>query len=309
MSTVDQILAEKEERAARRYSAAELDKMALQAENEARIMRGEPPVIKGVGNMADEEAKKAAEEEKVAKQMERQREQALALITAGVDPKQIGAMLMGGFASPQMGYPPVQQGMDIKDIIAIINLMDKRGEGSKVDATIERLERKIEKLMDEKEKDKNKDKPEPVDPLAPVNALVEWRKALMDLGVVVDPRSVRTAPATGESIEVIKEKNRHDEKMEEVKATREYHDGLVQLGASIPDRIGRGAAQEIRESMKSSSSAKREQGNNNGKGKLETMKCGDCGNMMIITPETKLTITCSKCGSIWDRTPVDNIPI
>ena len=40
---LDRVLEEKEVRAAKRYSAAELEKMALEAENEAARLRGEPP--------------------------------------------------------------------------------------------------------------------------------------------------------------------------------------------------------------------------------------------------------------------------
>lgn len=295
-------MADKEEMAARRYSAAELEKMALQSENEARILRGEPPVYNKGGTNMEDAAKKKEEEEKAEADKAKMLSQAKSLIDLGMEPKQVGAILMGFGPNMQGGYtPPSSNGMGFDDVVKIIKLMDSRDGSSKTDAAIERLERKIEQL--DKRKDNKSD--EPIDPMTYMMKQAEvvsgWRKTLLEMGVVVDPGAVRH-DTKGESIESIKERHRHDEKMEELKSEREYHARMTEIAGSIPERIGRGLGSQIRKGNSTSS-------NSNGKDELERFPCADCGTMIYITPETQTRVKCPKCNMIFERDVAAEIPI
>ena len=62
--TLEGVMAWKEKITARRFKTAELERMTLEAENEARRLRGEPPIAGGRGNMADDEEKAKREDRK-----------------------------------------------------------------------------------------------------------------------------------------------------------------------------------------------------------------------------------------------------
>jgi hypothetical protein len=132
------------------------------------------------------------------------------------------------------------------------------------------------------------------------------------MGVVVDPRAIRQEPNKGESLEAMKIRLSHEEKMAAINERRKYHEEMTNIAASIPDRIGRGAASQVRENIV----ARRDDGN--GKDELETLTCGSkmqdgttCGATIYITPETRTRVKCPKCNSMYERDPKEkyDIPI
>lgn len=93
--------------------------------------------------------------------------------------------------------------------------------------------------------------------------------------------------ASGEPIDVIRERNRHAEKMEEIKDEKEHKRDLRKLASDIPERIGRGVGEQIRKSG------------------MEAFECSNCGATIYITPETGETITCGKCRMSYKREKED----
>lgn len=286
---LDRVLEDKELRAAKRYSAAELEKMALESENEAARLRGEPPKHKSYGGeeMTDEEKAKKEEERK------RLLDSAKALIDSGMEPKQVGQMLLGLVPTQgAAGYPPAQ-GMGLDDVIKIVNLVTEKKETSELKAVIASLDKKVDDLA--RGGGKGKDEAKPIDPITFARQQAEMTKAyvetLKDLGIIKEPV---VTTEKGEPLEVVKEKHRHEERMEEVKTDRSYKETLGETLSNIPERIGRGIAGQISEGE--------EEESNKGSA-LESLICQEegCGTKIYITPTSGNQVTCPKCGSIYTR--------
>lgn len=278
-----EILEQKEELAAQRLSAAELETMALQAENEASRMRGEPPVHK---TPPDETGKVTAEQRKQLV------ESAKMLLDSGLDPKQVGQILLG--LSPSSTAQIVGAGgMTVDDALAIVDRITVANKGSDVEASIARLEKRIEELQKGGNQGRAVDVKMP-DPITYYKQQAEGLKTFCDILGIPLPGTVKST-GNGSNIEELKEKNRHDEKMEEVKTEREYKQGLVEAVSGIPENLGRGAAHHWRESGTSGSAG------NDG---FDIYKCTDCGTDIPITPKTGAKVKCPKCGAIWSRKPV-----
>ncbi len=106
--------------------------------------------------------------------------------------------------------------------------------------------------------------------------------------VIVQPPAPSVA---GESLEVIKEKNRHAEKLEELKTERDYKTGMVDAVGNLAEDIGAGAASQVLHKE-----APREKTG----GVLETVECSGCHATIYVTPETD-KVTCAKCGVVSER--------
>lgn len=101
----------------------------------------------------------------------------------------------------------------------------------------------------------------------------------------------------GESLESVKEKHRHEESMEAVKADREYKQKITSIAGDIPERVGRGLAGQVGEE-KGGSSRKHSSGGD----ELDSITCEECGQKIYLTPETQNEVTCPKCGAIFTKT-------
>lgn len=288
---LDEILEEKENRAAMRYSAAEMEKMALESENEAARLRGEPPKHKTYhgGDNVEENGKRKEDE---AKRREQLTTSAIALINSGMEPAQVGQMLMGlPVMQPGMPGLPVAQGMTLKDVQTIVGWITERKEADEIKSLIKDLSDKIS-VIERGGTAGKKDETKPIDPITfarqQAEAVKAWNEALRELM----PKSPPTAER-GEPIEVVKERNRHEEKMEEIKGDTKYKNELIKVASEIPERIGAGWAGQF------SSEDKGEP--NSG---LEYIVCSeeDCG-ARIYAPADADNLTCPKCGAVYSRRP------
>jgi hypothetical protein len=97
------------------------------------------------------------------------------------------------------------------------------------------------------------------------------------------------AVATGEPIEVVREKNRHIEKMEEVKVGAAHEERIGNIIAEIPERIGRGISSQLMGEEETPET-----------GGLPTYPC-TCGHKIVIPPGAPESITCSKCGAVYSK--------
>lgn len=284
---IDEIFEEREERAARRYSVAEMEKMALEAENEASRLRGEPPVHKYGGNGMDEDKKKEEAEKRQLLMG-----QAKALIEQGMNPEQVGRLLL---ALPGTSGVPaatqVTQGMTLSDVKDIMEMVTGNRETSELRSMIASLGKQVDELV--KGGRANGKPAQPIDPVTfaiqQADAVTAWSKALQE----ITPKSVQPA-ATGEPLEIVKEKNRHNEKMEEIKTDKDYKERITDIAAEIPERIGHGIGGQFVE---------RGEDVGDSGGGLESITCGEdgCGTTIYITPETGPQVICPKCKAIYQR--------
>lgn len=276
---LDRVLEEKEVRAAKRYSAAELEKMALESENEAARLRGEPPKYKYGGLEMNEDRKK--EEEARRQQL---LTSAKALIESGMEPSQVGQMLLG--LTPTGTAPAAAQGMGVDDVLKIVNLVVGKKETDELKTLIAHLSKTVDDLA--KGGGGKAEIAKPPTPMEYAKQQVDYIDALKKLGLIPEKPPVVTD--TGESLEVVKERHRHDEKMDEIKADRAYKQDLTNIATEIPERIGRGIAGELATGE-----------GEGGGGGLETLECTDCHFKIPITPETGDKVTCPKCEAVYSR--------
>ena len=291
---LDQILDEKEESAARRYSAATLETMALEAENEARRLRGEPPKNNGGNGMDDTEQ---ATEKKV-----KVMNSARALLEAGMDAADVGRMLMN--MPPAMGnnQPLVQpaQGMGVKEIVTLVDMITGKRDEVDIKALLVNMNKRLEAIESGKIKtrrrddddDGNDDRPRRVDPVTyakqQITATTDLINGLADLGLIQKPGA-----GNAESIEMLKEKNRHDEQILAVKSHADYEAKLGETIATIPEQVGKGIGKLFLEGDDGEEPVQ-----NSNKPMMQHVKC-ECGQDITIPPNiTKFT--CPKCGAKYE---------
>ncbi len=196
--------------------------------------------------------------------------------------------------------------MNFDDVLKMVNIMVDKNESKSLQTTIDRLERKIEQLTEQKETKKSgKDGDAAhLDPIEiaerQADVFTKWRKVFLDMGILVDAKDSK--PASGQSIEVTKENNRHAEEMERLKIDKNYKDNMVNVAADITENLGRGAAHEVLSSMRSGGKAETKT-----KGALLSKKCEEqgCGTMIYFPPEAT-KIKCPKCAMVYER---DVVPI
>jgi len=312
--TLDGILAKKERVAAKRYNAASMEQMALEAENEAARLRGEPPRYGGgkmVTETADEERKLKQEQEKQA-QADRLVAQAKVLLDSGMPPQQVGLILQGlSPANSGMQYipqAPGKQGVDFDDFLKMYKLMNENRETGELKDMVKSLQKTIDEMKKDKE-DKRDGRGErdgrqsaPPDPLATFRAMKEtatvWRETLLDLGMVSEPGANNK-----QSLDELKEKHRHEEKLKELESEDRYKQSNSDTLASIPELLGKGIGGMIR------GGATEQDGNTqppvtDTSNRTESHKCVKCGNMIFAPPDAT-HVTCPKCGKEYDLEYVD----
>lgn len=107
--------------------------------------------------------------------------------------------------------------------------------------------------------------------------------------IIIQPPASTTG---AENVEAVRERNRHDEKMEEIRIEGRYKDKLGDTISEIPERAGSGFASHVLGQRKSDGQS--------GGPKLEFIECPDCHSKVNITPQTGASVTCT-CGNIFTR--------
>jgi len=102
----------------------------------------------------------------------------------------------------------------------------------------------------------------------------------------------------GESLETLKEKHHHEERMNELTADKEYKKNITEIAGSIPERIGHGLGGRLAEEESAG-------GGDSGGSELEYFTCEEegCGYKFPVPPDAGNKITCPKCGTIYSREP------
>jgi len=119
---------------------------------------------------------------------------------------------------------------------------------------------------------------------APLKEQVTEAKSLLEgLGLSIGTQ--------GESLESIREKHHHEERMDEIKADREHKARLADVADDMSERVGHGIADEMRHGHA---------GVKPGGSNLPTVHCDDCNIDFPVSPEAT-TATCPKCGTAYKR--------
>lgn len=256
-----------------REMKASFDLRAREAENRARQLGGD--------HMVGEKLEPTLQEKIAAT--------AVFLLEKGVDPKVVGDYLTGSRTTTPIALPGMggtQQGLTIADLTSIINLINQ----NKPDDGV------VELLKTMKEEIKQALKPtSSLDPLQQIEQSVSLVKRLKDVGIFSSP----TPTVSGESLEVVKERNRHDEKMEEISTDRDYKEKLVAVVEEIPVSLGKGWAAE--------SASRQGQGgppsSTPEKQSVSSFQCHNpnCKATIFIPPNPPPQLKCAKCGMIYQQ--------
>lgn len=246
--------------------------------------------------MTDEEKEKKRQEE--AEQREKLMASATALISSGIDPKQVGQMLLGLQPTPSVAGYPAAQGMGFEEVLKIVTLIVGKRETDEIKGLMTSLDKRIDELAKGGGAVKVEAQRIPT-PMEYAQQQVMYINALKELGLIKEP--VATGPS-GEPLEIVKERNRHEEKMEEVKGERDYKHSLSDTIANLPERIGHGIAGQFSEESGGGSGDVHSSGSS-----LEYITCTEegCGNKFPIPPNAGKELECPKCGAIYAQGPTN----
>jgi len=225
-------------------------------------------------------------------------DQAVYLLSQGVDPKIVGQILLSSTAN--VGPNPLivspsgggQQGMTMADVLAILDRLEARkgdgnGEITRITAALDKLTERVERITEDDRAGRYRSV-EPIDPATNVKQQVELFKSMGEAMEQFGYVKVSNQSA-GENIESLKEKNRHDEELERLKTEREYKEKIGNTLAELPERIGKGISSQLM--------GVEEEANTGG---LPTYPC-TCGHKIVIPPGAPETLTCGKCGAVYSK--------
>ena len=262
----------------------------LRLQRELRVRDLEERLRKGGGKVDGDGEKQEREEREKRALAERQQlmGQAKSLIDSGMAPQQVGQMLMGLPVTATSTGMPTVQGLTVADALKIVDLVVERKNEGELKALIGSLQREIDTLK----KGGGGGTTTPPSSIAYARERAQetkaWIETLKELGIPVG-EAARTSG--DESIESLKEKNRHAEKMEEISVERTYKESIATALGDVVERVGRGAAHQFME----------EGGQEEPAGaKLDYFTCTekDCGTRILIPPGAT-QFTCPKCLSIY----------
>lgn len=284
MSQLQQLLKYRASHAAQRAEAAEMEKIALEAEAEVkRLSTGGNPA--GEPQALDTERK----DQLVI--------QAVTLLNSGVDPRVVGQILAGstpvqGIMMPQPHSNGENTLKMVKDIVGLINETKKSAE-------METIKNQLSDLKDalkDKEKGEKGHQLAPPNPLQAVadatNIVHTFYSTLKEIGFIREPIEGAS------NIAELKEKYRHDEKMEEIKLEQQGKNNLANLFSSGIGGIGRAAAMALREGSPGEPHATIPIGDTATVG-ISALDCV-CGKHIAVPPEA-VKVTCPACGRSYER--------
>lgn len=217
---------------------------------------------------------------------------AKAMLDMGIPPSVVAQYLVGS-STPQVPIAFAgggNQGLTLIDVLTLVDRMNDRKPNSELENIIKEMRDEIKALKNQPRADGER-----VDPVktqaSQLEGLTSLVESLVKLGVVQRPST--GAAIAGKPIEVVKEENRHVEKMEELKTESNYKTSVAETLAGIPEKIGQGIAAQMGEGKKSSSFASSE---------LEHLLCTTegCGFNIPYPPEA-VQVVCPKCGATYGR--------
>ncbi len=288
-------IAQEEDYEKRRALSLKLKEQRLEHELRVRDLQAQLRGTREGGNVAENGGatqEQKDHEQKALQQRERVMTQAKALLDSGVEPQQVGALLLG---LPAVGAAS-GQGMTVADSLKIVDMIVERKKEGELRGTIERLEKQVENLTQEIRAGPSRAQG-PANPAEGIKQQAQAFKGLIDaLKEIGVPIGESGGGGAGESVEQMREKHRHEEKMEELHTERTYKESIATALGDVVERVGRGAAHQFLEQGGTEEPAG---------AKLDDFTCTEkdkdglqCGTRIQIPPgATKFT--CPKCLSIY----------
>lgn len=265
----------------------------LRATMELRAREAEARLRDQGGNKVEKD------EEEKAKKETRLREQitasAMMMLEKGIDPAIVGQYIMGSTPVTPItvsGSGPAHQGLTISDVRAIFELVSANKGTSELTTILTSLKDEIKNIG----KGGNGGH-EYASPLEQAKMQAQMIKATIDAFRDAGLIKEGTTVTTGESIEVVRERNRHEEELEKIRADKDFKDKLADTAESIPEMIGMGGAAHIM----SKKTSPKPPASNQAKSSLSFKICDDCGTKIYYGPETGNEIVCPnpKCNAVY----------
>ncbi len=225
---------------------------------------------------------------------------AIALLEKGVPPNVVAQYLSGGMVrdipvGSSLGMSAgTSQGLTIKDIKDIFEMAkSEKGTDKELSEILKRMDDRLAAV----ERAASQPKTLPKSHVYRQDEKGIWVKEELEPGeAMIVPPAVQ--PNGGKSIEELKEEHRHAEVMARQKADQDYKEKVATTLSEIPERIGAGLAGQFHEAEQPAPTAPRAAPTVN----LMKFKCPDTAcSFEFQVPENTLSITCPKCGSIWER--------
>lgn len=223
------------------------------------------------------------------------------LLERGLDPSVVGRTidyLLGTAQAPIVGLPGAAaptQGITFNDMKEIFKMGQESNRTDPAIAAI--LEKLSQKITDIESRNARPDPPTKLNYIL-VKADGTIQEVESGKPILLEPKL-----ATGQSIEVVKEQNRHDEKMEELKTDRDFKEKLGEVVEEIPVNLGKGWAAEnaLKTHPEASTSS------SVGKESVNSFQCKNpkCKATIFVPPDIPPRITCAKCGTVYqsEETP------
>ena len=222
------------------------------------------------------------------------------LLERGLDPSVVGRTidyLLGNAQAPMVGLPGATapgQGMTFTDMKEIFRMGQ---EGNKTDPAIAAiLDKLTQKISDIESKNTRYESP-PKTHYVLVKADGTIQEIESGKPIILEPK-----PASGEPLEVVKERNRHAEKMEEIGVERSFKEKLGEAVEEIPVNLGKGWAAE--------NALRQRQGAPPSPTEKESVLSFQCKNpkckaTIFVPPDAPPKIKCAKCGMVYqsEETP------
>ncbi len=223
---------------------------------------------------------------------------AKAMLDMGIPPAVVASYLTGS-TTPQV---PIafqgggNQGLTLTDVLALVDRMNSSRANSEIESIIREMRDEIKAI-------KNTPPAARVDPVAAQTSQLEGLgnliTALEKLGVVQRPGTA-AAVAAGEPIEVVREKNRHEEKLAEIEIDKNHKEQVGNLLAELPERIGAGVAGQLLSGGDKPPVAQTAQ--------AETFNCphkdeatGKVCGTVILVPQGAVKVECPTCHTMYGK--------
>ena len=224
---------------------------------------------------------------------------AITLLEKGVPATVVGEYLKSGLTQ---GIPVAlggvgsgQQGLQLSDIKTIMEMMKgEKGSDPELKALLVRMDERLARVEDAR-------RPAEKEPQTwvVVNPDGTVQRLRSDEPIVVKPPA---PPVTGESVEFIKEKNRHDEEILKIDNDKAYKNQIASTLAELPERIGAGLSSRMLEQEGGPAPAEKTTST-----KMEYLHCtGEvegkpCDFNIPIPPNAGTQIECPRCHTIYGR--------
>jgi hypothetical protein len=215
---------------------------------------------------------------------------ALELLSRNVDPKVVAQILMGS-GTQQI---PVNLGGGTGFTIAdVFGMMDRMAARPQADDTIKDA---IREMREEIKALREKNGAPPPTPPKVYTVTQDGQVLETPFGA---PVVIKTPPpaSSGEPIEVVREKNRHEEELEKIKHDKWYKEQLADSLGTIAEGVGSAGLGRMLGGGGGAGAGGRTA---TGAAFKEFYTC-ECGEKIPIFPETGDSIKCAKCGQVYNR--------